>query len=331
MIENFTLDTDANPQNMNKLIEGINKNEEDISGLKTSVEGVSSQIGQIIDKEMYPVKVIDDLNLKIDGDRFSCKLPLPLNSPTTNAFYCDTVVWKDNSSFIEQTVREIAFGRIFRRVKNVSGWQPWIEISAETNTPIIKNVPAGVTKIKDVPMGIYRIYAGSTYFTDYPPMAKKMSHDYGILVVNYDGATYKTYSLIVSDASVTHNSEYTGFSGNGTEIKWSGVIPYSVNAAGGVTIISQNNYILNGVMYINLTVRKTDSSNFVAGVQYSIAGCPNLILTYPKNVLFTGWNLAGNVLIGSGGVGTIFVDTGLYIIPTAACGVLRITGEFLLE
>lgn len=53
MIEDFTLDTDANPQNMNKLIEGINKNEEDISAVKKSVEGVSSQIGQIANDRGY--------------------------------------------------------------------------------------------------------------------------------------------------------------------------------------------------------------------------------------------------------------------------------------
>lgn len=46
MIENFTLDTDANPENMNMLIEGINKNEADIEGLKTNIEGVGSEIGQ---------------------------------------------------------------------------------------------------------------------------------------------------------------------------------------------------------------------------------------------------------------------------------------------
>lgn len=345
MINDFTLDTDANPENMNKLIEGINKNEADIEELKTSVEDVGSQIGQIANDRGYlnSKSLGSDINLDtffIPGKYYSSTC---LGRPNADAFIIDVSGVTSANSAISQKATcyygagNVNFGKTYERTyyQASGGWTPWKEVATDVNTLVVKNVPAGVTKIENLPMGIYRIYGGSTYFTDYPPLAKKMSHEYGILRVVSDGANYKTYSFIGIDANGTHSAEYSGFSatsgGGSPAIKWSGVIPYSVNAAGGVTIISQNNYIFNGCVYINLTVRKTDSSNFAAGVQYSIAGCPNLILTYPKNVSFTGWNLAGNVLIGSGGVGTIFVDTGLYIIPTAACGVLRITGEFLLE
>lgn len=50
MINDFTLDTDANPENMNNIIKNINKNEEDITAVKESVEGLGSQIGQRVNK-----------------------------------------------------------------------------------------------------------------------------------------------------------------------------------------------------------------------------------------------------------------------------------------
>ena len=307
----------------------------DKSNLVGATNELNSAIGQIANDRGYVVsKQITDCNSAIVNGKYV--IYNGANQPLSGASTWFIDVNRDIGSSLVAQKAVCVFGAkgSFCRIGDGTTFTSWVEVATETNTLIVKNVPAGVTKIENLPMGLYRIWTGSQVFSDYPPLAKKMSHEYGILRVVSDNANYKTYSLIGVDANGLHSAEYTGFSateGESTAIKWSGAIPYSVNATGGVTIISQNNYILNGVMYINLTVRKTDSSNFVAGVQYGIAGCPNLILTYPKNVSFTGWDLAGSVLIGSGGVGTIFVNTVLYIIPTAACGVLRITGEFLIE
>lgn len=323
------------------LVENITDVEGRLVVTDNKVAANTSAIGQIANDRGY-------LNTKLlptDSDfnsipKFNGKYMLlsGVNSPGGKGwFFVDVTV--HNETHVEQKARTFDYPesnyRNFQRNLVSGTWTSWKETATEANTQIIKNIPAGVTKIENLPMGLYRIWSGSQLFSDYPPLAKKMSHEYGILRVVSDNANYKTYSLIGVDADGSHSAEYIGFSATGgsgtTAIRWSGVIPYSVNAAGGITIISQNNYILDGTMHINMTVRKTDNSNFAVGVQYSIAECPNLVLTYPKNVIFTGWNLAGNVLIGSGGVGTICVDKGLYVILTSACGVLRITGEFLIE
>lgn len=341
MIENFTLDTDANPENMNMLIAGINKNEEDISALKTSVEDVGSAIGQIANDRGYlnSKSLGSDINLDtffIPGRYYSSTC---LGRPNSDAFIIDVSGVTSASSAITQKATcyygagNVNFGKTYERTyyQASGGWTAWKEIATETNTQIIKNVPAGVTKIKDLPMGIYHIYGGNTKFTDYPSMAKNMGHNYGILMINFDAIAYKTYSLIASDSSASHNAEYTGFGGVSGEIKWSGVIPYSVVAAGGVTILTQNSFIKNGVVYINMAVKKTDNGNFVAGAQYSICSCPNLILTYPKHMVATPWDSNASVLIGYGGTGVLFVDSTIYMYTPIACPVMRITGSFLLE
>lgn len=341
MINDFTLDTDANPENMNKLIEGINKNEEDISGLKTSVEGVSSAIGQIANDRGYlNSKSLDsDIDLNkffIQGKYYSSTC---LNRPNSDAFIIDVSGITSASSAVTQKATcyygagNVNFGKVYERTYYIAsgGWTAWKEIATETNTPIIKNVPTGVTKIRDLPMGIYQIYEGSNMFTDFP---KTGQCQYGILTVTVIGR-YKICSMILVEGSGLNTLKIDGFvdtSHQGSTIAWTGTPKnFLPIAATGITIISQNNYILNGVMYVSITVRKTDNSNFTVGVQHSICGFHGLTLTYPKNVEFTGWNLAGNILVGSGGVGTIFVDNGLYLIPTAVCGILRITGTFLLE
>lgn len=271
MINKFNLETVADPENMNMLIEGINKNEEDITAVKESVEEVGSAIGQIIDKEMYPVKVIADLNLKIDSDRFSCKLPLPLNSPTTNAFYCDTVVWKDNSSFIEQTVKEIAFGRIFRRVKNTTGWQPWIEVA--TTDKVIPYNPTPQPNLDANNVLTTSIITTASYCTNIPTPAGLPASTEGFLTTTKYNAQFiiQSFRSIYPEQPTASRTLYQG--------SWT---PWSVGKqeipfpflSGFTNYSSAKSYITNTISSKKACICINCSGTFGAGVMTKIGVIP---------------------------------------------------------
>lgn len=316
----FTEETPVHANFMNPIIDNVNKN--------------TSAIGQIRNEAFMQKGVINDnLDNIIDPGNYLCSSTC-INLPATGngnlkVFRPIPDNLNHTTQIIDMFSGTTALGTFIRN-KFGGTWTVWKEMADGLNTPIVRNIPDGVTLIKDLPMGIYRIFNGAASFTDYPILAKNLGHNYGILEVRQIIGGYRTHSLIVGDGSVTHSAQYTGFSAGGA-VRWNGLIPYNLTAPAGITIVANGSYIRDGIVYVYLAIRKTDGTDFPAGTQVSAALLDALNITYPKVVSFTCWDFAGNVLRGSGGSGTVFVNKYVLVVPAVASGLLRIAGSFTME
>jgi hypothetical protein len=92
------------------------------------VVGLVDLATDVASRNTYPIKNVVDLNNETTASHFSFNSATVANSPTTSACYCDVIVWNNNdpsTMFIEQKLREIAYGKEYKRVKNANGWTNW--------------------------------------------------------------------------------------------------------------------------------------------------------------------------------------------------------------
>lgn len=158
MIENFTLDTDANPQNMNMLIKAINDN--------------SSAIGQKVDKEavreLKGALANIDINTVVTPGLYHLNTSC-LSTPIIggNGFLEVTPHIKGGVTYILQDVTMWSISpyymRRFQRVMLQGVWKDWEEFSwakTPTETIITSSFAAGwsgVISIRKSQEGIYSL------------------------------------------------------------------------------------------------------------------------------------------------------------------------------
>lgn len=312
-----------------------------MNSMLTEIENnVDSEIGQIANDRGYLNSKslgsdIDLNNFFIQGKYYSSTC---LNRPNSDAFIIDISGITSASSAITQKATcyygagNVNFGKTYERTyyQASGGWTAWTEIALTERTVSVKAVPVGINKIFSIiEPGLYRIFEGRTQFIDYPDILYNQGLSYGILEVTTSG--YTTYKITATDGAITKVMSINGFRKGSDVIVWDIPRLVSAIAAPGITITEQLSYMYKNIMYIDITVKKTDNTNFAAGQQFSLATFSTLpTISTPRNIPFSGWfGTGGNVLSG-GGVATLFTDKVLYAIPTISCPYLRLSGSFIL-
>lgn len=152
MIENFTFDTDASPENMNMIIKGINKHEEDISGLKTSVEEVGSAIGQLSNKSFIPrgdlsiVLGTKDLNqAKTEGGYLCVETEAIkyINKPPLIGWFTLLIYLGGTGAVFQEAIQHDGV-RTSRHFDGVN-WSAWEEVATLKLTPVLATALPNIT------------------------------------------------------------------------------------------------------------------------------------------------------------------------------------------